>query len=185
MQINLINQYDVPGSADPIATYEKYCIQDPSCVLNAYREIGNDVTLLKNSLDGDILEREILVKPQPQNIPAPLRALVGDDAFDCIQRTHYDFASHRGSAQTHMTGSYLSDRLKNKAVFKVHCEDSAAPRTVSYDSKTEVNVSIFMLGSKIERAITDQMRERNPILRGHTLAWLQNETDTETESQES
>jgi hypothetical protein len=183
MKINTSNQYDVPGGADPIATYEQHCIEDANCALNIYREMGNDVTLLKDARDGDILEREILVKPQPQNIPAALRTLVGDDGFDCIQTTRYDFSSHSGSAQIQMTGSYLSSRLQNKATFKVQCKDAAAPRTVSYDSETEVSVNVFMIGSRIERSITDQMKERSPILRGHTLAWLEKQLCVDEDSQ--
>ena len=183
MKINTSNQYDIPGSADPIATYEEHCIKDANCALTVHQKMGNNATLLKDSLQGDILEREILVKPEAQNIPTALRTLIGDDGFDCIQSTRYDFASHSGSATIQMKSTYLGNKLLNKATFKVQCADPTAPRRVSYDSETEVKAKIFMVGSSIERGITDQMKERNPILRGHTLEWIETQLNPENASQ--
>ena len=40
MKINTSNQYDIPGSADPIATYEEHCIKDANCALTIHQKMG-------------------------------------------------------------------------------------------------------------------------------------------------
>ena len=185
MQAEFSNQYHVPGQQDPIATYENHCLRNPDCGLSAYREMGNDVTLQKNTIAGDILEREILIQPHAGSVPGVLRTLAGDDAFDCVQYTRYDFATHIGTAETVLTGSFLKTKVKNKATFTIRCPNPDTPRTVSYDSACEINVNILFVGKKAEKSIIEEVSSRQPKIRSCNQTWLNNQfiTDGEPESE--
>ena len=147
MKLSLTNHYEAPGQ-NPIEVYENACIRDANCALTSYRELGNTATLLKDSVEGDILEREILIQPKPEAVPGALRTLAGDDAFDCIQTTRYNFSTHTGSATTQMTGSFLKDRFSSNASYSVFYPDPSNKASVNFQSDSEVKVSIFMIGGK-------------------------------------
>jgi len=172
MQLTLTNQYDVPGTDNPLNTYEDACIKDVNCPLTSYRKMGNNITVLKNSVEGDVLERELLIQPNPDSVPATLRSLAGDDAFDCIQTTRYDFATHTGSVDTRMTGGFLKDRFNSSAQFKVRCDTPDSPRKVSYEASTKIEVSIFVVGGKIANSLAAQMKERQPATQEFNQQWL-------------
>ena len=101
MKVQLTETYNVP-TGTPVETYERVCIADPRCVVSAYEQIGNDVSVIKNTINDDVLEREILIHPHASSIPALIRAFTDKDDFDVIQRTAYDFRSHKGKMTTSM-----------------------------------------------------------------------------------
>ena len=171
MKKQLVETYHVPG-ATPVETYERVCIADPACVISAYEKIGNDVSLLQNRITGSVLEREILIQPHPSTIPALIRTFTDKDDFDCVQRTSYDFSTHRGQLTTSMVNPSLRSKFQAECGISVRAKSPLTPNKVTYTQDAHVVSKIPFVGGLVEKAICSELVDRTARIEGLNQAWL-------------
>ena len=168
----LTNTYHVPGSADPVATYENHCIKDARCLTSTYERLGNDVRVLKDEIHDDVLEREILLHPHDHTIPAIISTFVGNDALDLVQRTVYNFKTHEGEMKSWMVSSAMRGKFEATAGISLRAAGSFAPRRITYEMDTDVVSNVTFIGSLLEKSITNELKERGPRLEAMNQEWL-------------
>ena len=171
MKVQLTETYNVP-TGTPVETYERVCIADPRCVVSAYEQIGNDVSVIKNTINDDVLEREILIHPHASSIPALIRAFADKDDFDVIQRTAYDFRSHKGKMTTSMVNPSLDSKFKAKCDLSLRSNGPLDPNKVTYTQDAEVVSKIFMVGGLVEKAVCSELVDRTAVIQTLNQAWI-------------
>ena len=171
-KVKQIETYLVPGENDAVETYERHCVVDSGCVASAYGQLGNDVTILRNDLVGDVLDREVLIHPHPSSLPAIVRTFAGADIMDCVQRTVYDFRTHQGEMVTSMVESSMQGKFEAKTGLTLRASGPDAPRTVTWTQDTAVRVGIPLIGGLLEKAICGDLKDRSPKLEALQQAWL-------------
>ena len=172
MKVKQIETYQVPGEDDAVETYERHCVVDSGCVISAYGQLGNDVTILRNELVGDVLDREVLVHPHPSSLPVIVRTFAGADIMDCVQRTVYDFRTHQGEMVTSMVERSMQGKFHAKSGLSLRVPAPDAPRTVTWTQDTKVRVGIPLVGGLLAKAICSELKARSPKLEALQQAWL-------------
>jgi len=185
MKLELRTQYDVPGTADPILTYEKHCLKDSGCALTAFEKLGNEASILEDKFQNGILDRKIALQPDPSALPAFIRSLVGADATACTQITRYDFATHTGTTETRMERAFVRERISIRGTFSLRPEGPANPRGIFFDSSQNIDATVFLIGGKIEKTVAGEFAARNPELRDFNQAWLEKSVAAEEASEEA
>ena len=185
MKLELRTQYDVPGTADPVLTYEKHCLKDSGCALNAFEKLGNEASLLKETVEDDILERKIALQPDPKAIPAFVRSLVGDDATACTQIICYNFTTHTGTTETRMDRAFIREKISIRGTFSLRPAGPANPRIIFFDSSQDIEAKVFLIGRKVEKTVAGEFAGRNPDLRFLNQAWLEKSVTAEEASEEA
>ena len=163
MKLSITNEYTIPGSSDPVKAYEDRCLRDPSWQATLQDKIGSDAKVLKNEINGDKLHLEVLVQPRSETIPALLKTVMGEDALDFVETTDYSFKTHRGTFSTRMENPAFQS-FSTKGSFSLR---SDSPERVKWTSKTDVKCKMWMVGRKVERTIVNEVKARNPEIRGY------------------
>jgi len=163
MKLSITNQYTIAGSVDPVKDYEDRCLRDPTWQATLQDKIGSDARVLKNEVNGDKLHLEVLVEPRSETIPALLKTVMGEDAFDFVETTDYNFKTHQGTFYTRMENSALRS-FSTRGSFSLR---SDRPETVKWASETDVKCKMWMVGRKVERTIVSEVKARNPEIRGY------------------
>lgn len=172
MKIQLTETYTVPGDT-PVETYERLCIADPGCVVSAYEQIGNDVSVISNTVNNGVLEREILIHPHASSIPALIRAFADKDDFDVVQRTSYNFRSHQGEMTTSMVNRSLSSKFQAKCGLSLRSHAPQEPNKLTYTQDAEVVSRVFLVGPLVEKAVCSELVDRTAVIQTLNQAWLE------------
>ena len=171
MKIQLTETYTVPSDT-PVETYERLCIADPGCVVSAYEQIGNDVSVIKNTINDDVLEREILIHPHDSSIPALIRTFTDKDDFDVIQRTAYNFRTHRGEMATSMVKPSLRNKFGAQCTLSLRSHAPQDPTRLTYTQDAEVVSKIRFVGGLVEKVVCSELVDRTALIQTLNQAWL-------------
>jgi len=159
--LTLTNTY-YANTEDPVKAVEDYCLRDPQTSLYVYEEIGNDVELVNNELNGDQLRREIVIRPHRSTVPALVQVLVGSDAMDYLQKTTYDFSKHEGTLTTEMINPIMKGRIQSTSGFNLRSNAPSAPNAVTYTLNVNIEANIFLVGNRVEKSVASELVKRSP-----------------------
>ena len=163
MNLNMNQNYMTAGNANPVSLFEESCIKDTSWNTTLLNKMGNDVTVLKDERNGPILHRELLVQPHKSTVPAPIRALLGNHAFDYVETTSYNFETHQGTLETSMRSSSMKG-TGSKGIFSVR---EAGANQVTWGLNSDVVANFRLIGGLIENSVVDEIQKKAPQIRGH------------------
>lgn len=161
--LTLTNTY-YANTADPVKAVEDYCLRDAQTSLYVYEQIGNDVELLKDEVNGDQLSREMVIRPHRSTVPALVRVLVGSDAMDYLQTTTYDFSKHEGTLATEMVNPIMKGRIQSAGGFSLRSNDPSNPSAVTYTLNTDIKAKIFLVGKRVEKSVAAELIKRSPTI---------------------
>ena len=163
MNFKMNLNYTTTGSANPVSSFEESCIKDTNWNSTLFSKMGNDVTVLKDERNGPTLHRELLIQPHKSTVPAPVRALLGNDAFDYVETTSYNFETHQGTLETSMRSSSMKG-TGSKGTFSVR---EAGANQVTWGLNSDVVAKFRLVGGLIENSVVDEIQKKAPQIRGH------------------
>ncbi|MED5464372.1 MAG: DUF2505 family protein [Myxococcota bacterium] len=168
MKFTLTNVYQIPGSPDPVTTYEDRCLRDSAWLKTLFCKLGTHIQVLQHEIVDNVLHLKVLVQPQPQTIPLVLRTLAPVDIMDYVQTTTYDFTTHRGTIKTQMHHPSLQG-TSSEGTF-ILC--ATGPQTVTWSISSKVTSNFYLVGNKIEAIVARTIKKMNPHARAHIQAHL-------------
>ena len=115
---------------------------------------------MSETIQGNVLEREMLVKPRPETVPLMLKALIGSKGLNFREKLQYDFAKHSGTIKTTMTKPSLAKKVNCSVGVSIRNAGAPSARTVSHDLNFGIDVSMWPISRKVEKALKSQLEER-------------------------
>lgn len=178
MKFTIANKINIPGTQDPVTTYENMCIRNAACQLSNLKGLGSDAEVLSESINGNILEREMAVHPSSDSVPGAIKLLLGADALDYVEKLRYDFSTHTGTIRNTMLNSSMASKINSSAGVSIRSGAPFAPRTVVHNIDVNLKVNMWFVGGQVEKSIKSELEARSPDIKRLTEEYLNKNIET-------
>jgi len=151
-----------------VETYWEKCVLSPDYNKRLFLEElkFQKFELVEQKDEGDRVLRRVKAEPEPKNLPAPIKKVVGD-SLGYTEEGTYDRKTKVYSFRT--TPAALADKLRISGTMR--CEPAGAKK-ITRVVEIDIEVKIFMIGGMIEDRITTDMKRSYATAAEFTNKWV-------------
>jgi len=184
MKFSLSATYTVPGTADPVATYEDQCIENVDYYRGLHDALGYDVDIVRNEMHDGKFVREAVVHPRPEAVPLAVKAFLGSDGLDYRETLTYDPKTHSGITENTCIGAGLRGKVSAKSGFTLRSAAPFAPRNVSFVSNNEITAKMWLIGGQVEKTMAKELKTKVGQVESFSQEWLDSHVSPNTDVSE-
>ena len=172
MKFSTRSTYTIAGTVDPVAAYEKNCIENRAFYRGLYDALGSDVNVKSEGTRDGKFVRESIVHLRPEAVPTAIKAVLGADGLDYRETMTYDPSTRTGTIKDEFIGSALRGKVSAKSGFSLRSAAHFAPCQVVYEANNEVTASMWLIGGQVEKTMAGELQAKIPEVESFSQAWL-------------